>query len=203
MSDLAGMVVMRLGNYVLFPFIASHSQMVRGELRRQLATPRAKLMQLAGLGFSLSVAAADLAIKLLYDQRYHAASWMVPVLLIGSWFAMLANLNEATLLGLGKPLYGAIGNGTKFTFLLIGLPLGVKSYGVLGGIVIVVLAELCRYLPLFIGQRREQFSFGRQDLLLTLAAFAMLALLEWLRWISGLGTSFESLPIASHIFGKS
>ncbi len=201
-SDLAGTVVMRLGNYVLFPFIASHGQMERNELREQLARPRAKLLQIAAIGFAFSVAAIDLIIKLIYDQRYHAASWMLPVLFIGSWFAMLANLSEATLLGLGKPLYSAVGNGVKFTFLLIGLPVSVGTYGVLGGIFIVVIAELSRYIPLYIGQRREQFSFGRQDLLITIGAFAMLGLLEWLRQRSGLGTSFESLPMPSHIWGK-
>jgi O-antigen/teichoic acid export membrane protein len=201
-SDLAGTVVMRLGNYVLFPFIASHSQMARNELHGQLAAPRLRLLALAALGFAFSVAAIDLTIKLLYDQRYHAASWMLPVLLVGSWFAVLANLNEATLLGLGKPLYSAVGNGVKFAFLLIGLPLSVRSYGVLGGIFVVVLSELSRYIPLFIGQRREQFSFGRQDVLVTLGAFAMLGLLESLRWMFGFGTSFESLPMPGHPFGN-
>ena len=201
-SDLAGTVVMRLGNYVLFPFIASHSQMPRNELWGQLAAPRIRLLALAALGFAFSVAAIDLAIKLLYDQRYQAASWMLPVLLFGSWFAMLANLNEASLLGLGKPLYSAVGNGVKFAFLLIGLPLSVRSHGVLGGIFVVVLAELSRYVPLLIGQRREQFSFARQDVLVTLLGFAILALLEWLRWVLGFGTSFESLPIPSYLLGN-
>jgi len=200
-SALAGTVVSRLGNYVLFPFIASHSQMPRNELCGQLAAPRIRLLILAAIGFAFSVAAIDLAIKLLYDQRYHAASWMLPVLLVGSWFVMLANLNEATLLGLGKPLYSAVGNGVKFAFLLIGLPLSVSSYGVLGGIFVMVLAEISRYVALYIGQRREQFSFGWQDVLVTLLGFAMLGFLEWLRWIFGFGTSFESLPIPGHVPG--
>jgi len=201
-SDLAGTVVMRLGNYVLFPFIASHSQMPRSELCGQLTAPRIRLLGLAALGFAFSIAAIDLAVKLLYDQRYHAASWMLPILLFGSWFAMLANLNEATLLGLGRPLYSAVGNGVKFAFLLIGLPQSVSSYGVLGGIFVMVLAEISRYVALYIGQRREQFSFGRQDVLVTLLGFALLGFLEWLRWIFGFGTSFESLPIPGHLLGN-
>jgi O-antigen/teichoic acid export membrane protein len=36
-SDLLGNLVARLGNYVLFPFIVSHSQMPRADLRAQLA----------------------------------------------------------------------------------------------------------------------------------------------------------------------
>lgn len=40
-SDLLGNLVARLGNYVLFPFIVSHSQMPRVDLREQLAPLRA------------------------------------------------------------------------------------------------------------------------------------------------------------------
>jgi hypothetical protein len=80
---------------------------------------------------------------------------------------------------------------------LIGLPLSVEIYGLLGGVVVVVLSDLCRYVPILIGQRRECLSFGMQDLLITLAVFSLVGFWEWLRWISGFGTSFESLPIGT------
>ena len=78
------------------------------------------------LGCSLFVATADLAIRLLYDQRYHAASWMLPILVIWAWFSMLSAINELTLLGLGAPSYSAIANGVRFAFLAFGLPLGFE-----------------------------------------------------------------------------
>jgi O-antigen/teichoic acid export membrane protein len=164
-------------------------------LRDQLASIRAKFLLLAVVGFSFFVATADLAIKVLYDERYLAASWMLPLLVVGSWFSVLAYVNESILLGLGKPSYSAVSNGAKLAFLLIGLPLMVKTFGLLGGVTVVALADLCRYVPILIGQRRERFSFGMQDLLLTCAVFLMVGLLEWLRWASGFGTSFDTLPI--------
>jgi hypothetical protein len=122
---------------------------------------------------------------------------MVPVLIIGSWFSILANVNESTLLGLGKPSYSAISNGLKFTFLLIGLPVGVESYGLFGGVIVVALVDLVRYAPILLGQRREGFSFGGQDLLITLAMFMLIALWESLRWALGVGTSFDSVPFST------
>jgi O-antigen/teichoic acid export membrane protein len=199
-SELLGFVVLRLGNYVLFPLIASHSQMPRDDLRAQLASIRAKFMLVAAIGFSLLAATADLPIKLLYDERYQAAGWMLPILIIGSWFTILAVINESTLLGLGKPFYSASSNGLKFAFLLIGLPLFTKVYGVLGGVMVVAFADLCRYAPILVGQRRERFSFGMQDLLLTSAAFLMIGLFEWLRWTAGYGTSFDTLPMDWRFF---
>jgi hypothetical protein len=86
-------------------------------------------------------------------------------------------------------------NALKLAFLVIGLPIMVKSFGLLGGVAVVALSDLCRYFPVLVGQRRERFSFGMQDLLLTCAVFAIIALLEWLRWTFGFGTSFDTLPI--------
>lgn len=195
MSDMLSTIVLRFGNYVLFPFIASHAEMPRLELREQLVSIRMKFLLLAGIGFSLLVAIVDLPIRILYDERYHAAIWMLPVLIIGAWFSLLASVNESTLLGLGKPSYTAISNTLKFTFLLVALPLGVAASGLLGGIVVVAVSDLFRYLPIFAGQRREQFSFGMQDLFVTLLVFLLIGLWEWLRSIAGFGNSFESVPI--------
>ena len=194
-SEMLGLVVLRLGNYVLFPLIASHSQMPRADLRAQLISIRAKFLFLAVIGLSLFAATADLPIKILYDQRYQAATWMLPVLIMGAWLSILANINESTLLGLGKPSYSAVANSSKFAFLLIGLPLSVKLYGLIGGIFVVVLSDLWRYVPILIGQRRQNFSFGMQDLFATFAVFLLVVLWEVLRWVSGFGTSFDSLQI--------
>jgi O-antigen/teichoic acid export membrane protein len=194
LSELLGALTMRLGNIVLFPFIASHAQMPRADLHGQIAGIRARFLLLAAIGISVLVATADLAIKLLYDERYQAAGWMLPILILGSWFSILASVNDSTLLGLGKPLYGAVANSVKFSFLVIGLPLGFVVNGVFGVVGVFALGDLCRYVPIFLGQKRERFTFGMQDFLLTLVAFALIAFWEWLRWISGFGTSFDALP---------
>jgi O-antigen/teichoic acid export membrane protein len=195
-SDLSGNLTMRLGNVVLFPFVAAHAQTPRATLHRQLAPLRIKFLLVAALGFALFVATADLAIKLLYDQRYQAASWILPLLVLGSWFSVLAYVNESVILGLGKPSYGAASNGAKLSFLVIGLPVMVGYFGLLGGVTVVALADLVRCIPIFIGQRRERFSFGRQDLLLTLSVILIVGILEGIRWAFGFGTSFDTLPIS-------
>jgi O-antigen/teichoic acid export membrane protein len=195
-SEMLGLVVLRLGNQLLFPLLASHSHIARDDLRKQLAPLRAKFLLVAAVAFSFFAATADLPIRLLYDERYQAANWMLPILIIGSWFSILAYLNEYTLLGLGKPSYSAASNAAKFIFLLIGLPIGLKLYGLIGCIFVVILADLVRYIPIFLGQRREHFSFGMQDFSITVVVVLLTGLWQLVRWSSGFGTSFHALPDA-------
>ncbi len=191
-SELFGTVATHVGNGVIFPFISSHADRPRETLRRELVATRAKFLILAALGCSLFIATADLGIKLLYDQRYYAAAWMLPVLALGAWFATLATINESTLMGLGAPSYTAIANSVRFLVMVVGLPLSLKIKGIHGAIVTLVLIEVCRYAPVYFGQRRQRFSFGTQDAAITLAMFAMIGLWELMRWTCGLGTSFDS-----------
>ena len=161
-----------------------------------------KFLLVAGFGFSLVASMADLPIKIFYDARYQAAGWMLPLLIIGSWFSILAYVNEYTLLGLGKPIYSAAANASKFVFLVIGLPLGVKSFGLLGAIMVMVVSDLFRYFPILIGQKRESFSFATQDLIATLFAFSLIGVWEVLRWSFGFGNSFETLPVRIRIYRR-
>jgi O-antigen/teichoic acid export membrane protein len=200
LSEAFSAMILRFGTNVLFPFISSHSAIPRSDLRKRLSQIRANSLLLAGLGFSVIASMADLPIKLLYDERYQAANWMLPLLIIGSWFSILASINEATLLGIGKPAYIAISNSSKFAFLLFGLPLGIKCFGLLGGIAVVVLSDLFRYFPILISQRREHFSFGIQDFFITSATFLLVGLWSLLRFALGYGHSFDTLPFDTSAF---
>ena len=120
---------------------------------------------------------------------------MVPVLALGAWFSMLATTNESTLLGLGTPSYTALSNSVRFLLLLVGIPLSLKLQGFHAAMVTLVLVEVCRYVPAYIGQRRQRFSFVAQDVAITSAMFGMVALWELLRRVCGFGTSFDSFFI--------
>ncbi|MGO9774890.1 MAG: oligosaccharide flippase family protein [Roseiarcus sp.] len=193
-ADLVGLLVGRFGANVLFPYIASAHGMPRATLRHNLSPVRLRFLVPIAFGVAVLAATSDLLIRILYDQRYHEAMSMLPVLVVGSWFSILANANESALLGLGKPLYGALGNVVKLLFLVIGLPMGFGRYGMLGGMLVAASADVPRFLTLQIGQEFEQFSFAVQDEAMTLAMFAFIVALEAMRWSFGFGTSFDTLP---------
>ena len=195
-SDLVSALVVRMSSYLIFPLIASKADGSREELRASVSSLRLLFLLVSAIGLGIFAAGADLMIALAYDQRYRAAGWMISLLSVGAWVSILCSVNEYALLGLRRPLYGATANGLKFAWLLIGLPLAYFVYGIIGVTVAVGLSDLSRYIPIFIGGRQLNFSFGKQDAGATVVLLVTLAAVEWLRWSLGYGTSFDSLVTA-------
>lgn len=185
-SDIISMLVVRFGNLIIFPIVASSSHS-RPELKRKLAGKRAKSLLAGALCTSLFAVACPFVIELLYDQRYHAAAQMIPLLSVVVWFAIISTLGESVLLGIGRPVYQALASGAKLAAMLVALPLALGRYGMTGALVAMVAAEIVRYGTVLIGQRREHLSFVRQDVAITLLMFAMLAVWSEALWLLGVG----------------
>lgn len=195
LSDVPTLLAARIGYSVIFPLVSSTQSDPRSDVRARLSGIRFKLLLIAAAAVAFGVSIADIAIAVIYDARYHDAQWMLTLLLIGVWPAVLCALAEYMLLGFGKPIYGVAGNGLKLLFYLIVLPLAHSYFGMLGAIVAIASSELARYLGLGIGQWREQLSFFRQDGFATLIFLTLVVAISWLRWLAGLGTAFDSIPI--------
>jgi O-antigen/teichoic acid export membrane protein len=174
LADILFLLVSKGANLIIFPMVAAASSGSIRELRQRIARNRPALLTVAALGTSLFGAASELIVAVLYDARYEAAAKMLPILAVGVWFSILATINESVLLGISRPVYGAIANSVKLGVLAVGLPLVAVSYGILGAVYVIALSEAVRYVPLWWFQRREHLSFGRQDMILTFAMFAML-----------------------------
>jgi O-antigen/teichoic acid export membrane protein len=194
-SGIIGDGVGRLCNLVVFPLIVSVAENPREEVRQRLAPVRLTFLLLSALGISVFVAVSDFLIAALYDQRYQAAGWMLPVLAIGLWFTTLSTINEWTLIGIGRPKYSTFCNALKFAWILVALPLATIHYGMLGAVIVIAVSDLVRYFPVLAGQIRHRLSFGVQDTLSTLFFYALVIFWEWARFALGLGTSFDQVPI--------
>lgn len=171
-SDTAAQMVQRIGNMLIYPKIAA-SRQDGPELRATLAPLRGRALLAIVAALALAVAGADRLILLLYDGRYHAAAFMLPILLAGVWFSILATLGESVMMGTGRPAHAARANFAKFAFTCAGLPLALHYDGLAAALLVIASADLVRYTSLAISERAQQMSFVRQDLLLTLALIAM------------------------------
>lgn len=180
-AEIVGASMVSLGNYVVFPFIAAHAHGSRATLRKKIASQRLSFLLLAAAGVAMLAGVVDILIRCAFDPRYHSAGWMTSVLILGVWFAILCAVNEATLLGLGKPSYGATANAAKLLWLAVGIPVGLTRFGIAGAIVVTATADVFRYVPILAGQIRERFCFLSQDLSATFVLAFVFGGCLWLR----------------------
>jgi len=193
LADMVSLFVSRCGSLLLFPMVAAMN--VEGaEVRRRLQGGRRQLLLATAIALGLFVAVADLVVALLYDSRYQAAGSILPVLLLGTWFAILTTVNESILIGVRKPAGSALANVAKFLFYLGAVPLAFGAFGLSGAIVVLSAGEVAKYAVLWFFGRREHLGFGRDDLALTavflLSILGFRSLLATIGVTRGLGELF-------------
>jgi len=197
MSDFPRAIFRMLGDRVLFPVVAQRSDLPRSELRLKLLLQRRKLL-LGGIALlTFLTVAGDWIIYFLYDNRYEAATWMMPILCAGIWFSLLYQTTGPALLGLGKPVYAAQSNLARLITVAALLPVGFYFYGILGAIGAIAIADLPSYCILTFGLRHEGLGLISQDLKATLLFCVVLSLAIAARYGLGLGLPIDALFTAA------
>lgn len=184
-ADTIMQLFQRIGHLLIFPKISATSH--RGqELRREILPLRLGMMFAIAVGLALAVALADEFIVLLYDDRYRVAGIILTLLLMGTWFGILATISDAMMMGIGKPSGVAFGNGAKLFVIVVALPLLLPSYGLAAALALLVGAEAARYGMLVMGQRKIGLGFTRQDIAMTLLFFLLIFLFREMTMLVGL-----------------
>ena len=200
LADIPTLLAARIGYSVIFPAVSSARGMPRADIRARLVGIRFRLLLVAALAIAFGITISDIAVKIVYDARYHDAAWMLPLLLFGVWLAILCAINEFVMLGIGRPLYNVAGNSVKLLYFLSVLPLAYGSLGIIGAVLAIAFSEMGRYCAFGLGQRRERLSFFRQDLSATIVFLVLVGGLSWIRSAAGFGTPFDNVPFQG-IFG--
>jgi O-antigen/teichoic acid export membrane protein len=163
-SDIPRAVISAFSYRVGFPFIAKMAHLPIAEFRKTFLHYRFRILAVGALLLCMVVHVGGFLVTKMYDRRYHAASWMVPVLALGLWHTMMYFTTMPALLSLGKSHYQAIGNAAYFLAAIIAIPLGFHFFGMFGAVVAVAASDLPMYLVTVIGASREGVSTWRQDL---------------------------------------
>lgn len=171
-SDLLGQLAQRTGTFLVFPKVASF-QHRRAEVAPRLRSTRRKTLAMVAVAAGLAVAGADQFILIAYDPRYHAAAFMIPILLITSWFSVLSAFGDSMLMGCGRPAPGAYANVLKFLTMLVGLWLAVQHASMLEALLVLMLAEIVRWIVLLPASVGEKFMKPTDDLQLTVLMLAI------------------------------
>jgi O-antigen/teichoic acid export membrane protein len=189
-------IIATLAIKIVFPLVSKYSHLEHEELRDKILRPRGRFLLLAAAGVALLACSGDYLISVLFDQRYRAASWIFPLLVVGLWPQIMTLTIDGCLLAIGKPIYSAVANSIRFVYLAASLPIAYKLGGELAAVVAVALNGVFPYLVYAFGMKREKLSMLKQDLSMTLVLFVAIGALIAVRLVFGLG--FPGQPFLAH-----
>lgn len=195
-SDLPGSLAGRLGYRVFFPLIARLKASRDEAALREFARVRLLIVVVAACGVGMVAAGADIAVDILYDDRYRAAGPILFLLLLSAWFTVLAQLNEVALLGLGRASAVSYANGVRIALLCLFMPPGFHYHGLAGATAALVASEAGRFLHMSVASLRQRalgIAFGRQDAGGTLLFLIVVGVLTAARHRLGLGVPWAGL----------
>jgi len=173
-SDIPRQIINAFAQKVGYPFIAKMVHLPIAEFRNVFLRYRFRVL-LAGAALIWgTVFAGGFLVTKMYDSRYHAASWMVPVLALGLWHTLMYATTMPALFTLGKSQYAAIGNASYCIAVIAAIPLGFHFFGMFGAVVAVAAGDFPLYVVTVTGASREGVSTWRQDLLTTAIFVALL-----------------------------
>lgn len=194
-AELPTTVSRRMSYQVIFPALAQVAHEERRSRLTHMGRSRLLFAAVMCLGLAVAAGTADWLIVLIYDTRYATAGWMLSVLLMGAIFAVLSNLNEALLLGAGRPVYSSFANLSRLATLAILLPSGFAIAGFPGAVIAVALTELLQYGYIAIGLLRVRLGYWGQDGMIALASFAVIVIVLLARQALGLGDPLSGMAM--------
>ncbi|NJM70257.1 MAG: oligosaccharide flippase family protein [Scytonema sp. RU_4_4] len=186
-------VIKQLSHKVIFPAISQQADLPRSSLRAKILRQRRLMLIGFAIVLGILVSVGDLVITVLYDQRYAAATWMMPILCSGIWFSLLFYTISPALLAISKPLYSAQSNFARFGIIALGVPLAYYSFGELGAIIVIAFSDLPLYMVNLYGLWQEKLLCLAQDIQTTAFFIGVLALFLIIRSSLGFGLPIQGI----------
>ncbi|BAZ08397.1 polysaccharide biosynthesis protein [Calothrix sp. NIES-4071] len=186
-------VIRQLSQKVIFPAVSEQAHLPRHSLRAKIIHQRRLILIGCAIALAALVTVGDMIVGTLYDQRYAAACWMMPILCCGIWFSLLFYTISPALLGIGKPLYSAQSNFARFGVITFGVPLAHASFGTLGAILVIALSDLPLYIVNLYGLWQEKLTCFIQDIQTTVLFIGILVLFLFIRINLGYGLPIQQL----------
>ncbi len=180
-SDIPRAIINAFAQKVGYPFIARMVHLPIVEFRKVFLRYRLRALLAGAVMLCLMVHLGGFLITKMYDQRYHAASWMVPVLALGLWHTLMYATTMPALFSLGKSRYSAIGNAAYSIAVVSAIPIAFHFFGMFGAVVAVAAGDLPLYFVTVAGASREGVATWQQDLQATGIFLAFLGLAAALR----------------------
>lgn len=167
LAQMPAMGVGTLSGRIVFPlFSRVHNE--GGNLGAAYRRVRWPLLMLGGWATAGLLAGGPTIVRLMYDDRYIEAGWMLQIVALGTWFGvLLEGTNGAALLARGLARWTAAGSAAKLIGLVVLVPVGHVIAGFPGAVAGAAAAELLRYVVSAYAAHGQRFRALDQDALLT------------------------------------
>ncbi len=193
LTDVPKEVVQILSRRVLFPGLAQMTKLPRPDLRNRILSYRRWMLPLLATGVAVLTVFGDLAVDILYDERFVPAAAMVQLLALGLWPRMLSVTIAPVLLAIGKPQYNAYGSMGRLLIIVVGIPWAHHHFGIYGAVTTIAASDLASYVSNLIGLRRNGLSGAAQDLVFSILLVVLLGLGLAVRPWLGLEAPFDPI----------
>lgn len=161
---------LRLHHNVLFPAYGRVVQSDAERLRAVVARARRGIDALLVFPIGALVVLAPRVVELLYDERYHAAGWILQILCVRLLMNATLSNSEMCLVALGRPQYSVAQNLARVAWLAAAIPAGWHWMGIEGAVWAVALSELPVVAVLWTGLIRHRVFALRSELRSALCA---------------------------------
>jgi O-antigen/teichoic acid export membrane protein len=167
---LAAFPAMGLGTLsarIMFPlFSRLHNE--GGDLPAAYRRTRWPLLLICAWATAGLLAGGPTIVRIIYDDRYLAAGWMLQIAVLGSFFGvLLEGTNGSALLARGLARWTAAGSAAKVVGLCVLIPVGFAVAGFPGAVAGAAAAELARYVVSVYAAHDQGFRGLDQDGLLS------------------------------------
>jgi O-antigen/teichoic acid export membrane protein len=180
-ASLAPLTVTRLAAVVQFPLLSEAERKSRSELISTFQQTRRPLLWI-GLGLSLgSVVVSPLLFSSLYEDRYHAAGWIVQWLFVVTWFTVLSKSVDRVFVALGDTRLGAFAMFGGVVACLAGSALGYHYAGLSGFCAGAGCGAVINHIILYPALRHHGLTCIREDVGFSMLAFALFGATYWLQ----------------------
>lgn len=197
LAALPHQIITQFCDRIGFPFIAKFADRPRREYREIFLKYRRLVLAVGGVLIVGVITVGDAVIGHLYTQPYWGAKWMIGILTLGLWHKMLYSTTLPAVLSLQKSSYNAFAYLAYCVVLYATLPYGYHAAGMVGAVIAIAASDLPVYFVTAYSASREGIATWRQDLWLTLAFFAVLALVLVGRNALGFGWPFPAFHAAA------
>jgi O-antigen/teichoic acid export membrane protein len=143
-AAMPAVLLARMASSVFFPAFSRVRESGQ-DLGQVFGRVRRPVLLLGGWTIGGLVGGGAVGVRLLYDQRYDEAGWILQLLALASWFSVLESTNSAVLLARGETHWSAGGGSVKLLGMLLLIPAGYALAGFRGAVAGLAASEVLKY----------------------------------------------------------